>query len=442
MEQDKERVLLLGVFETLGAGKGDEFLFDRSMTELDALVCACEMEPVGIVTQQMPQANNATYLGSGKLEETKDRLKELNATLIVANDTLSPTQLRNLQKELKTPIIDRTALILDIFRKRARSREAKLQVELAQLQYTKPRLKDLWETQNRQGGASGALSSKGEGETQLELDRRQIDHRLSELRKELKLVERERQTQRKKRQASRLPLVSLIGYTNAGKSAIMNGMLRLYGAPSPQPEGKEVFEKNMLFATLDTSVRRIETENNQDFMLSDTVGFVSKLPTALVEAFKSTLEEAKEADLLLHVVDYSDRDYLSHMDVTNKMIAELGAGHIPVITVSNKADACYPPVEYPKEGAESRDSSGKPIHSIYMSAKEDDSLRMLKDMIVREVYGSYRKASFLIPFDKGSIASQLQSSSIILSTEYKENGTLLTARCLPADIEKYHEYLV
>ena len=438
MAIETERVVILGVFQTEGAVKGDEYRFDRSMTELDALVSACEMEPVGMVTQQLPQINKATYIGTGKLSDMRTRTEELCGTLCVVNDALTPTQLRNLQQELKLPVMDRTALILEIFKKRARSREAKLQVELARLQYLKPRLIGMWETQNRQGGASGAMSSKGEGETQLELDRRQIDHRLAELRRELKVVERERETQRKRRRKSRLPLVSLIGYTNAGKSAIMNAMLSMYGTDSPARDEKQVFEENMLFATLDTSVRKICTGNNKDFMLSDTVGFVSKLPTALVEAFKSTLEEVTEADLLLHVVDYSDADYREHMEVTDKMVRELGAGHIPVIYVYNKADACFPKTEYPRKGAEVRETS----KSLYMCAREKSSIKLLAEMITEEVYGDYEEAVFLIPYDRGSVTSFLQQNSLILSAEYKENGTLLRTKCHRADLDKFREYLV
>lgn len=438
MNEDKERVVLLGVFRTEGAVKGDEYRFDRSMTELDALVSACEMEPVGMVTQQLPQINKATYIGTGKLFDMRARIEELQGTMCVVNDILTPTQLRNLQQELKLPVMDRTSLILEIFSKRARSREAKLQVELARLQYLKPRLIGMWETQNRQGGASGSMSSKGEGETQLELDRRQIDHRLAELRRELKEVERERETQRKRRRKSRLPLVSLIGYTNAGKSAIMNAMLSMYGTDSPSGEGKQVFEENMLFATLDTSIRKVCTGNNKNFMLSDTVGFVSKLPTALVEAFKSTLEEVTEADLLLHVVDYSDADYREHMEVTEKMVQELGAGHIPVIYVYNKADACFPKTDYPRKGAEVHDVS----KSIYICAKESSSIELLAQMITDEVYGDYEEAGFLIPYDKGSVSSSILENSILISTEYKENGTLLCAKCHRADIEKFRDFLV
>lgn len=435
-----ERVLLIGVFETEKASRGDDVRFEMSMKELDALVSACEMKPVGMSVQQMPLANKATYVGAGKLSEIQARLQELSADGIVANDTLTPTQLRNLSKELKVEVMDRTALILEIFKKRARSREARLQVELAHLQYIKPRLIGMWEKQNRQGGGSGATSAKGEGETQLELDRRQIDHRLVELRKNLKVVEQERQTQRKKRQRSRLPLVSLIGYTNVGKSAIMNGMLRRFGMKTGSE--KDVFEENMLFATLDTSIRKIETGDNRDFMLSDTVGFVNKLPTGLIEAFKSTLEELTEADLLLHVIDVSDPEYHDRMAVTEDMIKELGAGDIPVIYVYNKADAAYPPVEYPRVVSERADGSGKPAKSIYICAREESSIEALSLLIADTVYGDYREVTMQIPFDKGAVASYLQQNAVVLSTEYNETGTRITARCHRADIEKYHMYVI
>ena len=454
--KDKERVLLLGVFETDGAASGAELMFDKSMEELDALVRACEMEPVGRNTQQLPGIQAGYYMGSGKLEEIRERIEELEATLVIANDTLTPTQLRNLQKELSIPVMDRTSLILEIFKKRARSREAKLQVELANLQYIKPRLIGMWETQNRQGGASGAMSSKGEGETQLELDRREIDHRLAELRRELKEVEKERETQRKKRRNSRLPLVSLVGYTNAGKSAIMNAMLRACdstaggvsesdgyagGAGDDASSHRSVFEENMLFATLDTSIRKIETGNNQDFMLSDTVGFVNKLPTSLVEAFKSTLEEVREADLLLHVIDYSDPGFKEQIDVTEKMIAELGCGHIPVIRVYNKCDACFPAVEYPRTGPATRDTAGNLESSIYMCAKEDSSIELLTGLITQALFDAYQDAEFLIPYSKGAVASRLQDCAIITATEYTVEGTLIRCRCHKAEAGKYREFL-
>jgi len=441
-EFTKERALLIGVLETdadNGSSSLSALLFDRSMEELDALTSACEMEPVGILTQQLPRKNNAHYVGEGKLEEIKGRIQELNASIVIVNDTLSPTQIRNLHSELKTKVMDRTALILEIFRKRARTREAKLQVELASLQYMKPRLIGMWETQNRQGGTSGAMSSKGEGETQLELDRRQIDHRLAELRRELKKVGEERFTQRKKRSSSRTPLISLIGYTNAGKSAIMNAMLKRTKAESS--ETKNVFEENMLFATLDTSIRKIETGDNMDFMLSDTVGFVNKLPTSLVEAFRSTLEELKEADLLLHVIDYSDPDLREHIKVTDDMIAELGAGAIPVIYVFNKADVMEDDALYPRKGMSVRDSSGKLHDSIYMSAKDERSIDMLMQMIKETAFSDYVEVSVLIPYEKGSLTGKLQNDAQILETSYEDNGTRMRVRIHKADYALFKDYM-
>ena len=227
-EDGREPVLLAGVRETSGQTTEEEF--EHSLQELSELAKACMMEPLGTFTQLLPKVNAGLYVGTGKAEEIRAAAEETEARRVIFNDTLSPSQIRNLQKTLKLPVMDRTALILEIFERRARTREAKLQVELAKLRYLKPRLIGMWETQNRQGGASGAMSAKGEGETQLEIDRRTIDHRLTELRWELKAVGKERETQRKRRQNSGLPMVALIGYTNAGKSTIMNAMLDRYPA--------------------------------------------------------------------------------------------------------------------------------------------------------------------------------------------------------------------
>ena len=310
--------------------------FDRSMEELHNLAKACLIEPVALVTQKMAAVNKGLYIGTGKVQEVREIAKRLDADLVIFDNSLTPSQLSNLQDELGMPVIDRTALILDIFESRARTREAKLQVETAKLQYLLPRLVGMHEALTRQGGTSGSMSSRGAGEKKLELDRRRIEHRLVELRKELKDVERERSIQRKKRQESRIPLVALVGYTNAGKSTIMNGMVDHY----VKDEEKKVLEKDMLFATLDTTVRRINTGNNRDFLLSDTVGFIHKLPHSLVKAFRSTLEEVKNADLLLQVVDYADPFHVQQMKTTQETIAELSAGDIPMITVFNKADLC------------------------------------------------------------------------------------------------------
>ena len=358
---------------------------------------------------------------------------------VIFNDTLSPSQIRNLQKLLKLPVMDRTALILEIFERRARTREARLQVELAKLRYLKPRLIGMWETQNRQGGASGAMSAKGEGETQLEIDRRTIDHRISELAKELKGVGRERATQRKKRQNSGLPLVSLVGYTNAGKSTIMNAMLAQYSSEpveEGEPNKRQVFEADMLFATLDTTVRRISVARGQEFLLSDTVGFIHKLPTSLVEAFKSTLEETTEADLLVQVVDGSDPHCRKHIEVTKRIIDEIGAGHVPMITVYNKADLCDPPVSYPISGAVEQTIDGISNVNLYLCAKESSSIDYLCRTIFDILHAKRTVRTFLIPYDRGSLVSFLMERSVVLQTEYTAEGTKITVECDTATAEQ------
>ena len=459
----REAVVLVGVRETNADEPVSEEEFMHSLSELAELAKACGMEPVDTVTQSLAHISAGLYVGSGKGEEIKVIAEMFGAKRVIFNDTLSPSQIRNLQKLLGLPVMDRTALILEIFERRARTREARLQVELAKLRYLKPRLIGMWETQNRQGGASGSMSAKGEGETQLEIDRRTIGHRLSELTRELGGVSRERATQRKKRQGSGLPLVSLVGYTNAGKSTIMNAMLAQYpsemqgGAPEksvPGQEGKpgspgdflrrgddgsrgndgsrgkrQVFEADMLFATLDTTVRRITVSRGQEFLLSDTVGFIHKLPTSLVEAFKSTLEEVTQADLLVQVVDGSDPYCRRHIEVTKKIIQEIGAGHIPMITVFNKADLLDPPSAYPIKGAIEQTVAGVSNVNLYLCAKESSSIEMLCSAIFEMLHAERVTKTFLIPYDQGRLVSFLMEKTVVLSTEYTEEGTRITAEC-------------
>ncbi len=438
-EEQNKRVLLAGVWETGTREYLSQEDFDHSMDELEELTKACYLQPVGRVTQQLDRIVSATYMGAGKVDELKSYAAALDAEQVVFNDSLSPSQIRNLQEMLGMPVMDRTSLILDIFQRRARSRESRLQVELARLQYLKPRLIGMWETQNRQGGASGSMSSKGEGETQLEIDRRTIDGRLAKLRSELRVVERERNTQRKKRKGMRIPLVAMVGYTNAGKSTIMNAFVDRYTGKNAQE--RRVFEADMLFATLDTTVRRIETGSNRDFLLSDTVGFIRKLPTSLVEAFKSTLEEMKEADLLLHVVDCSDPYARDMIATTRDTIVELGAGHIPMITVYNKADMCEPAVRYPRRGVQERTASGDLADSIYISAKDHDSLDMLRDMILEKVYTEYEETEVLIPYDRGDLISFLIKNAQVLSMEYPAEGTLMKVRAHGAVLDSLGKQL-
>ena len=372
-----ERALLAGVH--LGNNSQEEFA--RSMEELKSLAAACYMEPVAVVTQNLDDINKALYLGKGKVQEIKETAVSFQADVVVFDDALTPSQLSNLQRELRMPVLDRTTLILDIFAIRARTREAKLQVESARLKYLLPRLVGMHEALTRQGGTSGSMSSRGAGEKKLELDRRRIEKRIAQLNRELKEVSAEREIQRKKRQAARIPLVAMVGYTNAGKSTIMNAMVDKY----VKDDEKKVLEKDMLFATLDTTVRQICTGNNQDFLLSDTVGFIHKLPHHLVKAFHATLEEVQNADLLLQVVDVSDPHHKEQMVTTQELLTQLHAADVPMITVYNQADRCEQPVEYPK-----RNGADK----VCICAKEESSLKLLVQMIVEQVYKDYVSAEF------------------------------------------------
>ena len=436
---EKEPVILVGVWKTTGGKFSSENDFLHSLDELTELAEACGMEPCETVTQQLPRVDNALYVRSGKADEIAVLVEALEAKRVIFNDTLSPSQIRNLQKILKVPVMDRTRLILEIFEQRARTREAKLQVELAKLQYLKPRLIGLWETQNRQGGASGAMSSKGEGETQLEIDRRTIDHRLSELRRELREVVKERETQRRQRRNSSLPLVALVGYTNAGKSTIMNAMLE-YCMPDGVPEDRRVFEADMLFATLDTTIRRIEIEQGREFLLSDTVGFIHRLPTALVEAFKSTLEEVTEADLLLQVVDSSDEHCRDHIRVTKETIEELGAGHIPMVTVFNKSDLLAGE-SYPRRGLRESRPDGERNENIHVSAKDPASIDMLAHVILEKLESGNVMKEFLIPYHLGKVQSFLMENARVEAVEYRDEGTFIKVSCSSSVAEKASKML-
>ena len=324
------KVLLVGV------DTGEEQDFEHSMEELKSLAEAAYKQVVGVVVQRMERVNNSLYIGAGKVAEVKEYAASCEAQEIVFDNALSPSQVRNLGRELDLVVLDRTNLILDIFSIRAKTREAKLQVETANLQYMLPRLVGMRENLSRQGGTGGSMSNKGAGETKLELDRRKIEHRISMLKRELESVAQNRETTRKKRSQSRIPQVALVGYTNAGKSTILNRLVDTYGGG----EEKNVLEKDMLFATLETNVRSIHTGDNKPFFLVDTVGFIHKLPHGLVQAFRATLEEVKYADLIVEVVDFSDEHYRQHMEVTAETLKELGAGNIPRLVVYNKIDKC------------------------------------------------------------------------------------------------------
>lgn len=424
MREEQEEIILTKVL-LVGADTGEEQDFEHSMDELASLAEAAYKQVVGIIVQRMEAVNKALYIGTGKIEEVKEYAALTEAEEIVFDNALSPSQIRNLGNALELPILDRTNLILDIFAIRARTAEAKLQVETARLQYMLPRLVGMRENLSRQGGTGGSMSSKGAGETKLELDRRKIEHRISELKKELEAVARNRETIRKRRGQSRIPQVALVGYTNAGKSTIMNRLVERYG------EGREktVLEKDMLFATLDTSVRNIQTGDNKPFFLVDTVGFIHKLPHGLIKAFQSTLEEVRYADLLVQVVDFSDEHYRQQMEVTAETLKELGAGDIPCIIVYNKADLCQVQ-ELPVIRS----------NQIYMAAALGCGLDELVKMIQDAVYADRVEAELLFPYDKGAVTSYFMENATVLQQEYREDGVRLKVSCHRSDAEKYGDY--
>ena len=481
------RAILAGCNTGTDAGK-----YARAMAELRGLAEACGLKAVSVLVQNAPAVTHATYIGSGKVLELKKEVEEFDADIVLFNEALTPMQTRNLEKVLDTEVLDRTGLILQIFALRARTREAKLQVESAQLQYMLPRLAGMRTNLSRQGGGSGRLSNKGAGEQKLELDRRRIEHRIAELRRELDVVSRERATQRNRRMRTGMTRVALVGYTNAGKSTVMNALLKYCAGtsgsgtgsfspadrnpfPGPlkntdpagkslsdsaarrsfkdpsnisgplsrdrmsspdtaeQAGGKTVFEADMLFATLDTSVRRIDAPGHIPFLLSDTVGFVSDLPHALVKAFRSTLDEVCCADLLLEVVDFSDPDYRRQIEVTARTLEDIGAGHIPVVYLYNKVDLAL------REEASEKD---RPVplripyrrgEILYLAAGKKIGIPDILTLIDDALEEGRTETGFLIPYKKGALLQEIRSCGVLLSEEYLPEGIRVRARCRRED---------
>ncbi|AOZ93790.1 GTPase HflX [Paenibacillus crassostreae] len=419
MEELQQKAIIVGV------NVNHQEDFEYSMEELGNLAVACHVEVVGQITQNLEKVNKSHYIGKGKVQDVLAIYEELEANVVIFNDELSPSQIRNLEADLQCKVIDRTILILDIFEKRAKTREAQLQVEVAQLQYMLPRLIGLRESLGRQGGGVGT-KNKGVGETKLELDRRRIEDKISALNKELETLVSHRQTQRKQRQRNELPVVSLVGYTNAGKSTIMNALVELFNSSG----NKMVFEKDMLFATLETSVRNIQLEDKKSFLLTDTVGFVSKLPHHLIKAFRSTLEEVAEADLLIHVVDYSNANYEKLKRITETTLQEIGITNIDTIYAYNKCDMVDCEIPVIKDD------------SIYLAAKPRIGIEELIALIRAHVFKDYINCVMSIPFEQGQVVSYLNKCAHVISTEYDEVGTRLTLECRAMDAEKYQEFII
>ncbi|AIQ44690.1 GTP-binding protein [Paenibacillus sp. FSL R7-0273] len=413
METTRQQAIIVGV------QLQNDTNFAYSMEELRNLAAACNITVIGELSQKASRINPSHYLGTGKIQELSMMVEDED-TLIIFNDELTPSQIRNLESSLDRQVIDRTILILNIFADRAKTKEAQLQVEVAQLQYMLPRLNGMRESLGRQGGGSG-LKNRGAGETKLELDRRRIEERITALQAELQGQVERRQIQRRQRHKNEVPVVCLVGYTNAGKSSLLNAMVETYHPGS----NKQVFAKNMLFATLETSVRSIRLPDHKTFLLTDTVGFVSQLPHHLVKAFRSTLEEVTEADLLIHVVDASDPQHEQHMTVTSDTLKALGADGIPTVYAYNKSDLtdrAYPAVE-----------GG----SITISARQSSGISELTGLIRSHVFNDYVQCEILVPFDRGSIVSYFNEHAHVQEVSYEEQGTRLRLECRAADYERF-----
>lgn len=404
--------------------------FDYYMTELANLTEAANMEVVGQARQNAEHIVAGTYFGLGKINEIKDMARGLKAKVLILNDELTPVQIRNLEKLTKLRVIDRTELILEIFSKRARTKQAKLQVQLARLQYELPRLhpseNNLDQQRGNGGSTGGGFANRGAGESKLELNRRTIGKQIAIIKNELKEISQQEEIKAKRRNQNNIPKVALVGYTNAGKSTTMNGLLQEFSKHSD----KQVFVKNMLFATLDTNVRRIELDNNFSFILSDTVGFISKLPHNLVESFKATLQEVRDADLLINVVDASDPNMIQMIRTTQNVLNEIGIKNTPMITAYNKADKSernYPQIE----GS-----------NILYSATDPKSITTLANLITKRIFVNYKRTRLLLPLSDGKILSYLHENAQVISENFQNDGIHVTVRLAPEQQNRFSNYIV
>lgn len=403
-------------------------VFAQNPIDIDAreeflgLCEACELEIVRMFFQNVKEISHRTYIGSGKAAEIKEYMNENEVDGVLFANNLSAVQLKNLEEIFDCPIMDYSDVILEIFERRAASPLSRLQVECARLKRVLPRLIGANQSLSRQGG--GGLN-KGSGEKKLELDRRRIKSRISEIERELKSIKKQRDTQRQKRLRSNLPIVSLIGYTNAGKSTLMNALLKHINAN----EDKQVLQQDMLFATLDTSLRQIQLKGGLSFLLSDTVGFISNLPHELVDAFHSTLEEVTYADLLLEVVDISDEQTSKQMAVTKETLNTIKAGHLPILRVYNQCDKTD--IQYPKaEGDE-----------VYISAIEEDSIMFLLNEIQKHLFPSRMQINISLPYHEGSLLSYIHEHASIQKEEYLDESIELRIEIDEMYIKPLKEYI-
>ena len=417
-EEVRDRVVLVGLNSPVL--KREETADEETMAELAALVDTAGATTVGMVLQNRPSPDPRSFIGEGKVEEVREYCQANGATMVIFDNDLSPSQLRVLTESLGVQVLDRCGLILDIFAQRAKTKEGRLQVELAQYKYLLPRLTGMWTHLERQAGTSGKgpIGSKGPGETQLETDRRHIHRKIDKLREDLEDVRRVRGTQRERRRKNEIPVVAIVGYTNAGKSTLLNHLTDA-GIPA----------NNRLFDTLDTTSRLLTVSDTLDVVISDTVGFIRKLPHQLVEAFKATLEELEYADLLLHVIDVSNPDWRQQAQVVENLIMELGAGELPRIEAYNKSDL-VPAGEILPHGED----------IVAISARTGEGIDRLLTMINERLDKGTRRCTLHIPYDKGGLLDMLYREAKVESVEYSATIDVV-AVCGPRTLGQVQPYL-
>ncbi|MCL2016341.1 MAG: GTPase HflX [Defluviitaleaceae bacterium] len=409
LEKEQEYLLLIKVVKAVDS---------EDFTELEMLAETSGATVVGYMTQNLERAHPTHYFGTGKLQELKNLANFVGATGILCDDELSATQMKTLYKALNLKILDRTMIILDIFAERAISAEGKMQVELAQLRYRMSKLAGLGLQLSRQGGGIG---TRGPGEKKLETDRRHIQRRLTQLSAELKEITVNRSILRAKRLQNNVPVIALIGYTNAGKSTLMNTLTNA-----------NVLAENKLFATLDTTTRKIELPGGTNALLSDTVGFIDKLPHNLIQAFRATLEELQYAAILLHVVDLANPNYRSQMQVVNSTLKDLKCFDKPIITAFNKVDAVTEDVILPAETA----------YNLAISAKSGENMAKLAAACEQVIKSVRKKAIFLIPYNKGEIVHLIHQRCEITAESFEENGTKISAYATEEMCGRLLQYVV
>jgi GTPase len=403
---------------------------EDSLKELALLADTAGMEVIGTTSQIVNQINPSTFVGSGKVDEIKLAVEEMGAKVVIFDDELSPRHQRELEKRLgdETKVLDRSALILDIFAQHAHTREGALQVELAQYEYRLPRLTRQWTHLARQAGGAGSAGGvglRGPGETQLEVDRREIGRRITKLKRDLEQVRKHRSRYREQRTQAGVPVIALVGYTNAGKSSVLTALT-----------GADTYAADQLFATLDPTTRRFELTSGRQVLLTDTVGFIQKLPTTLIAAFRATLEEITEADLLLHVVDVSHPNVCQHIESVEDTLAEIDVPAVPRVLVWNKMDlwsGAPPPLP----------SEGDSYHShVMISAKEGTGIEDLSEAIGAALASQTRLVKLLLPFDRGDLVSYLFETANVQHHEHTRDGVFLHVQLSPEILNRFRDYQV